>query len=47
MEARVILAQLLHHFSFSLPSDYQYKIDHAVTIKPAGPIPCTITRRNL
>ena len=44
MEAKVILALLLHEFTLSLPDDYQLKLVHHITMKPAE-APCTLKLR--
>ena len=45
MEAKTILALLLHHFSLSLPDNYQLKCEHQLTTRPVGQVPCTLTSR--
>ena len=45
MEAKVILALLLHYYVFTLPPDYKLKKVHTVTTKPVDGIPCTLISR--
>ena len=46
MEMKIVLALLLKNFKLTLPEGYVLKKKFALTCKPAGEIPCTVTLRN-
>jgi cytochrome P450 len=45
MESRVILAALLHHFSFVSVPDYQLRLDPQVVLSPIGSLPLVVQKR--
>ncbi len=46
MEMKIVLALLLKNFKLTLPEGYVLKKIRAITCKPVGEIPCTVTLRN-
>jgi unspecific monooxygenase len=47
VEAKVILAQLLHNFDIKLSDDYKLELTFSITFRPANAITCTLTPRKL
>ena len=45
MEAKLILARLLQVYSVRLPQDYELMLFQSVTIRPKGPMQCTVEKR--
>jgi cholesterol 24(S)-hydroxylase len=45
IEAKVIMAQLLHNFEIKLCGNFTYETDWGITMKPINPINCTIRPR--